>query len=170
MYAEWATCVFPNAFLWKWSLVPTDKEDQGRDGKMISLLEAPSSRLIGMLRIGKDGLILFMEPTSFIDRKIDRCEVVECPKGEGHLHWKVNWMCRPQDLPFQAIFSSGGPPFQILFHLYFHFYFFLNCILKPNFCQFWLNFSSRDPTFEKVGGTYLPKNFSSTASPPPPPP
>ena len=59
------TCIFPNAFLWKWSLVPTDKEDQGRDGKMISLLAAPSSRLIGMLRIGIDGLILFMEPTSF---------------------------------------------------------------------------------------------------------
>ena len=32
---------FPNAFLWKWFLVPTD---QGRDGKMISLLAAPSSR------------------------------------------------------------------------------------------------------------------------------
>ena len=53
--------------MWKWSLVPTDKEDQGRDGKMISLLAAPSSRLIGMLRIGIDGLILFMEPTSFGD-------------------------------------------------------------------------------------------------------
>ena len=57
MFAEWAICVFPNSFLWKLSLVPTDKEDQGRDGKMISLLAAPSSRLIGMLRIGIDGLI-----------------------------------------------------------------------------------------------------------------
>ena len=50
----------------------TDKEDQGRDGKMISLLAAPSSRLIGMLRIGLDGLILFMEPTSFGTRCKDR--------------------------------------------------------------------------------------------------
>ena len=57
MYAEWVTCVFPNAFLWKWSLVPTDKEDQGRDRKMISLLAAPSSKLIGMLRLGTEGLI-----------------------------------------------------------------------------------------------------------------
>ena len=45
---------------------------QGRDGKMILLLAAPSSRLIGMLRIGKDGLILFMEPTSFGSRCKDR--------------------------------------------------------------------------------------------------
>ena len=32
MFAEWATCIFPNAFLWKWSLVPTDKtkEEMGR--------------------------------------------------------------------------------------------------------------------------------------------
>ena len=73
MFAEWATCVFLNAFLWKWSLVPTDKEDQGRDGKMISLLAAPSSRLIGTLRIGIDGLILFMKPTPFgTDRQTDR--------------------------------------------------------------------------------------------------
>ena len=72
MFAEWATCVFPNAFLWKWSPVPTDKKDQGRDGKMISLLAAPSSRLIGLLRIGIDGLILFMEPTSFGTRCKDR--------------------------------------------------------------------------------------------------
>ena len=57
---------FPNAFLWKWSLVPTDREDQGRDGKMISLLAAP------MLKIGIDGLILFMEPTSFGTRCKDR--------------------------------------------------------------------------------------------------
>ena len=52
--------------------VPTDKENQGRDGKMISLLVAPSSRLIRMLRIGIDGLILFMEPTSFGPRCEDR--------------------------------------------------------------------------------------------------
>ena len=58
--------------MWKWCVVPTDKEDQGRDGKMISLLAAPSSRLIGMLRIGIDGLILFMEPTSFGTRCKDR--------------------------------------------------------------------------------------------------
>ena len=31
---------------------------------MTSLLATPSLRLIGMLRIGIDGLILFMEPTS----------------------------------------------------------------------------------------------------------
>ena len=45
---------------------------QGRYGKMISLLAAPSSRLIGMLRIGTDGLILFMQPTSFGTRCKDR--------------------------------------------------------------------------------------------------
>ena len=45
---------------------------QGRDGKVILLLAAPSSRLIGMLRIGIDGLILFMEPTSFGTRCKDR--------------------------------------------------------------------------------------------------
>ena len=39
--------------------------NQGRDGKMISLLAALSSGLIGMLRIGIDGLILFVDPTSF---------------------------------------------------------------------------------------------------------
>ena len=48
MFAEWATCVFPNAFLWS-LVVPTDKEDRGRDGKMISLLAAPSSRLTGKI-------------------------------------------------------------------------------------------------------------------------
>ena len=62
----------PKRILMEWSLVPTDKEDQGRDGKMISLQVAPSSRLKGMLRIGIDGLILFMEPTSFGTRCKER--------------------------------------------------------------------------------------------------
>ena len=48
------------------------RKTQGRDGKMISLLAAPSSRLIGMPSIGIGGLILFMEPPSFGTRCKDR--------------------------------------------------------------------------------------------------
>ena len=58
-------------------MVP-DTNGQGKDGKMISLLAAPSSKLIGMLRIRIDGLILFMEPTSFGTRCKDsyRCFII----------------------------------------------------------------------------------------------
>ena len=50
---------------------------QGRPRKrweddIIAVMAAPSSRLIGMLRIGIDGLILFMEPMSFGTRCKDR--------------------------------------------------------------------------------------------------
>ena len=106
------------------------------------------------------------------------------PGGGGeHSHYKVLQECATLKTPFSGQFlasethhfkplSSSGDP-----HLFFEQF----CIFIPDFCQFWLKFSSwdtnsgekfvpttpvssqkispGDPTFENLGGTYLLKTL-----------
>ena len=63
-------------------------------------------------------------------------------------------ICPPQDPFFRPFFTSGDPPFQALFQLQrFNIYFLEGKKKKKkkgifNFCQFWLHFSSWDPSFK----------------------
>ena len=106
-----------------------------------------------------------------------------------HSHWNVVWGCATLKTPlFRPFFSSGDSLFQAFFQLQRpHFYFskkilhfqdqFLPILVKFQLLRhkFYQKFvpetrvscqkiSSGDPTFENLGGTYLPK-FLSTTSP-----